>query len=357
MKHALITTTINIPILLDDYCKDFIAHKHDVEIIVAGDKKTPLEAAAYCAELQTKYKLSVRYLTPQMQTIYLDSWPLYRDFLPWNCIQRRNVAILMAYFGGADIIYTIDDDNFLDTPNYIGSHMQAMAHCVHTVIDQKSGWFNPLALAFDAPFPPRGFSFRNRRLNMELITGGKQDIRIVVNAGLWLGEPDIDAVTRMALAPLVTDQNLPFHLKPLVLGKGTKCPFNSQNTALHRDVIPAYCLATGTGRYDDIVASYIVKRIADHLGDYISFGLPLVMQIRNAHNVWQDLHEEIVGMQIIDDFVDWLYSIELSQTSYRDCTGELLSMLKTKCGSLQGDKRAFMESLCRNYEIWLDIFT
>ena len=29
----------------------------------------------------------------------------------WNCIQRRNFAIILAYKMGADIISTIDDDN------------------------------------------------------------------------------------------------------------------------------------------------------------------------------------------------------------------------------------------------------
>jgi hypothetical protein len=40
------------------------------------------------------------------------------------------------------------------------------------------------------------------------------------------------------------------------MANGTWCPFNSQNTALHRDLIPAYVLSPLIGRMDDIWARY-----------------------------------------------------------------------------------------------------
>ena len=39
-----------------------------------------------------------------------------------------------------------------------------------------------------------------------------------------------------------------------VMANGTWCPFNSQNTALHRNLIPAYVLSPLIGRMDDIWA-------------------------------------------------------------------------------------------------------
>ena len=50
------------------------------------------------------------------------------------------------------------------------------------------------------------------------------------------------------------------------LAPGARGPFNSQNTILARAVLPAYFLSPNVGRYDDIFASFMVKRIADHLG-------------------------------------------------------------------------------------------
>jgi len=45
-----------------------------------------------------------------------------------------------------------------------------------------------------------------------------------------------------------------------VMANGTWCPFNSQNTALHRDLIPAYVLSPLIGRMDDIWARCVPPR-------------------------------------------------------------------------------------------------
>ena len=39
--------------------------------------------------------------------------PKLSKLIGWNCIQRRNFAILEAYERGAEIIALIDDDNIL----------------------------------------------------------------------------------------------------------------------------------------------------------------------------------------------------------------------------------------------------
>jgi hypothetical protein len=52
------------------------------------------------------------------------------------------------------------------------------------------------------------------------------------------------------------------------MANGTWCPFNSQNTALHRDLIPAYVLSPLIGRMDDIWARYrkvIEKFLLQHI--------------------------------------------------------------------------------------------
>lgn len=101
-------------------------------------------------------------------------------------------------------------------------------------------------------------------------------MRAVVNAGLWLDDPDVDAITRLCNDIVATE----FDARPAcfcavhcllaltfwsrytrdssyVMANGTWCPFNSQNTALHRDLIPAYVLSPLIGRMDDIWARYI----------------------------------------------------------------------------------------------------
>jgi len=100
--------------------------------------------------------------------------------------------------------------------------------------------------------------------------------RAIVNAGLWLDDPDVDAITRLCNDIVTTE----CHSRPAfffcnlhcllvlmgrqrytrdssyVMANGTWCPFNSQNTALHRDLIPAYVLSPLIGRMDDIWARF-----------------------------------------------------------------------------------------------------
>lgn len=52
------------------------------------------------------------------------------------------------------------------------------------------------------------------------------------------------------------------------------------------------------GRYDDIWPSYVVEAIANHLGQLISFGPPVVYQERNPHNYFVDFDNERMGMQL-----------------------------------------------------------
>lgn len=346
---SLITTTINVPLNLEDYARDFKEHGHEVEIVVAGDRKTPGGVEDFCKTI------GARYLSCQEQEDWLPK--SYSHFLPWNSIQRRNVAILWAYKSGAEIIYTIDDDNYLYTKDYISGHGPIGKVKNLTTESHASGWYNPCQLLTEKDgkdFYPRGYSFANRLSKPDAVSVATTMGRIIVNAGLWIGDPDIDAVTRLAINPIVTEGRFS---RNRVLGTGTKAPFNSQNTALHRDVIPAYCMITGVGRYDDIVPSYFVQRIADHLGDHISFGFPLVSQERNVHDITKDLADEVLGMQLIDRIVGWLYEIPLTGKSYLECIQEILPKFREKYitnGTLTAEQMKFMKSINANYEHWLE---
>jgi hypothetical protein len=94
-----------------------------------------------------------------------------------------------------------------------------------------------------------------------------------------------------------------------------------------RDSIPAYFLSPYNGRYDDIWGSYILTRIAEHFGDVVSFGEPVVRQERNPHDLWKDLDVERNGMILTDDFCAALRSIALHGQTYHQCFGEIVEAL------------------------------
>jgi hypothetical protein len=71
-----------------------------------------------------------------------------------------------------------------------------------------------------------------------------------VQADLWDGDPDIDAMARLIYKPCVKFNNV----KPY--GSNKISPFNSQNTFLAREVLPSYVCLPHVGRMDDIWGGY-----------------------------------------------------------------------------------------------------
>jgi hypothetical protein len=61
---------------------------------ITGDKKTPAEAQTFLAESAAKHGVECIYQTPDDQIKWLERFPELAEEIPWNSIQRRNIAIL-----------------------------------------------------------------------------------------------------------------------------------------------------------------------------------------------------------------------------------------------------------------------
>jgi hypothetical protein len=358
-RYAIVTTTINVPTLLDSYADDAKKHWRDVLFVVVGDKKTPLETAEYCTGLAERSGFTVEYFSPERQEEYLARFPALRDHIQWNCIQRRNAGMLFAYESGADVIATIDDDNFLVSDDYLGTH-GIDEESVCKVVRTSTGWINVcrmLAESKGREFYHRGFPLQMRH-DHETWEHRNETVRPVVNAGLWLGDPDVDALTRLHHTTDPIEARALAHEDHVAPAKGTWTPFNSQNTALARKVIPAYFLSPKIGRYDDIWAAYVVKYIADHVGDSIRFGRPLVKQERNPHNYWRDLDQERYGHSLTLQFVQMLSSIPLTTTDYKTAYAEIAAALPEKIAQekWRDDERRFLDGYTEGMQIWSDTF-
>jgi len=361
MKITITTTTIHIPYLIEDYVKDVIKYgrKDDVDFVITGDRKTPVEAKEYCHSLQEKYGIPVLFMDVEDQDIYLDKYSKLKAYLPWNCIQRRQVAILKAYEDGADIIILIDDDNYIACEDYVGHHLGLGKETSLSTVSSPTGWYNICEDLEDRQarkFYPRGYSWVNRIDEVKDSMWSKKEIRTVVNAGFWLGDPDIDAVTRLA-APIDVISYKRDH--NYALEKGTYSPFNSQNTAIHRDIVPVYFLVPDIGRFDDIWSSYIVERISWQMNDYVSYGQPLVKQNRNEHDLWVDAYAEEMGTKMTTEFCQWLKDIELTKNTYLECGIELFEKLKKHIDNLSNDelpvqKRAYVNHFIDGHKVWFE---
>jgi hypothetical protein len=327
MKTSIVTTTIYVPHTLRKFAENARSYGHsEVEFVVIGDRKTPAETRTLCEQIAREFYPTV-YLDIDDQRVFLDAFPELWSHLRFDSIQRRNVGLLYAWQSGAGLIITIDDDNFVMNQDFIGLHAKAGGRHRLPVLESTSGWYNVCSTLIEEhgqPFYHRGYPVGQRWNEADaFVSESVVTRRVAVNAGFWLDDPDIDALTRLHRQPLVRGLSRScFALEP-----GTWSPFNSQNTALARDVVPAYFLGPYIGRYDDIWPSYLVTRIAQHLGDVIAFGEPVVRQQRNVHDIWKDLDNERNGMLMTDDLCAALRRLKLTGTTYHECYGEIASRL------------------------------
>jgi len=112
--------------------------------------------------------------------------------------------------------------------------------------------------------------------------------------GIWQSladeDPDVDAIYRLT-------SNTPciFQKKdPVVLEKGTACPFNSQNTAIRKELFPLLFLPSFvTFRFTDILRAIIAQPILWQQDYRLGFTEATVVQKRNEHDYFNDFESEV----------------------------------------------------------------
>jgi hypothetical protein len=321
MRIALCTTTIRHPHLL----RLLRAYDPNVGMFIAGDMKTP-----DLTDFSDLLGPNTFYLSAKKQKGlgYHCSEPL-----GWNCIQRRNIAVLEAAKWGADAFVLWDDDNaplnasyFYDFFFRLGEVFNGLK-IVHT--DCFSPWVNPSRFLIP-PTVHRGIPYdgeANYRISFVL------NAKIGVVAGMCLGDTDVGAVTRMVERPKI-------HQVSKILESGfvvdpSACTvWNSQNTAVIRNLLPAMFLMPGIQRYDDIFASIVCQRVMRANNYYAYFGRPYVYQERNEHDLMVDLKNELFGMENATRFA------------------ELVNDVGIVAGDILGGVRAIVEEMSRHGD-WL----
>lgn len=313
MKQTLILTTINIPYVL----KQFSSIGPNVEMYVAGDRKSPSDAARFCAEIPNCHYYSYE---EQEALGYACS-----DLLGADCIQRRNIALLEAIKYGAESVVSVDDDNAALSRSYFGQFESVLSQPFTGLRARGEDWFD-VGQFLDPISPHRGIPpGEGSNFELEPIVNAK----IGVAAGVCLGNPDISAVTRIAKSPDVHRVSEILRAGVAMMPGGLKTVWNSQNTAFIRALAPAFFMLPWVGRYDDILASLIMQRVMRSQGLHAHFGQPFVHQQRNAHNLFNDLRAEMLGMEHIEAFAERLDNMDVGGGLPIDQTRRIWEHLKS----------------------------
>jgi len=270
---------------------------------VAGDLGTPDFDTA-------KFSSPIVFLSPAEQEQFRCSAEI-----GWNKIMRRNLALLRCIADQPDFILLIDDDN-LPPPDYFRNWYRVLTSeprcALHSTPAGSGGrtWHNYLRTA-DTPVEiyPRGFPISERgRWTPELqamASGTVPPSDVWLYQGISLGDPDVDATTRLAIAPrLQRVDELDYVLRDVW------SPYNTQNTIVARQLFPLACVWPHCGRYDDIFASFTWQQFAFSQRKYIHIGNALNHQQHRTRDLLADLRSEIEGMTKASEIVSAIATIE-----------------------------------------------
>jgi hypothetical protein len=351
MKTTIVTTTIYLPKFLTAYAENAERYNHEVDFIVIGDKKSPANTSAFCSNIK-----NCLYMDLEAQEVYLQRFHKLKHHLPINSIARRNVGHLLAYENGAESIIMLDDDNLsIESQDCIGKHSVVGKTLEIFMYGSTTGWFNicdALEEVHKVQFYPRGYPPAKRwKEQDEILHLVGSSAKVAVNAGLWVNDPDIDAITRLERRLLTSGIKAGWP-EIFALVPQTWSPWNCQNSAISRAALPSYFLSPHTGRHLDIWASYITTRIAESQNEVITFGVPLAFHDRTPHNLYEDLEQEIPWIRMTDEFCSILRSLQIPSTGYLDGLNSVIDGLNRYWITNHPVKVQYIEGL----KIWYNIF-
>jgi len=244
-------------------------------VIIVGDLKTPdsfsLDGARfYSVERQARLDFEIT------------------KYLPFNHYSRKMIGYILAIHEGAKAIVDTDDDNF---PLVNWQFPSSSVSCKQ--LSEDRGFVNIYQYFSKEGIWPRGFPLNlvSRSYNVEFESSKHSPVSVGVWQSLVNGDPDVDAIYRLLYGreDFVFDNH-----EPICLNKGTLCPFNSQNTMFFSNSFPLlYIPATVTFRFCDILRSLVAQPILSTHGLCVGFTGPTAKQIRNDHNLYRDLADEL----------------------------------------------------------------
>jgi hypothetical protein len=299
----------------------------------------------------------------------LKAFPELDASIPYRSDARRNVGYLQAFADRADVVISVDDDNFpqSDSPFFV-EHGSVGTVCELPDGVSDTGWFNLGCLltavdrhGVERRLFPRGFPYGVRGRDNSRVSETRARARVAVNAGLWLGEPDVDAISRLESG----FESTSFAGISCWLGKGQRCPINSQNTAVSWQALPAYYFVLQRrpvgglpiDRFGDIFSGYFVELCAEAVGERVRVGTPLVRQARNPHNLFRDLSQELPGVVLLESMSELLARPLTPAADYVSAYRELAERIDQWAATQTGfwwdaSARAYFSEMTRVMRLW-----
>jgi hypothetical protein len=291
LKKFIATTTIsNDP---ENTCYiDFLENHKDWTLVIAGDEQT--DDSMYYDLVKNK---NAKYLSLGDQSDLSED---LNKALGIRTDCRKMFSILFSYSEGADVVALIDDDNY-PLENW-GKNLFVNEETSSYLITPENFVLDPLSvIKYDDKIWHRGYPLSMLK-EREYLDIDPFTFTPLVQADLWKGEPDVDAISRMITTTnkfLDKDDSVEHKFFPFTTNKFS--PFNSQNTFLSRSIIPYYFLFPSLKRMSDIWISYYLEALYNK--PIVVYNEPTVRQKRNDHDISKDFSKEMLGYIKTEDLL------------------------------------------------------
>ncbi|CQH54592.1 homolog to arabinopyranose mutase [Halobacterium hubeiense] len=249
----------------------------------------------------------------------------YSHLIPAASHAQTSFGLLYLWANDFEYGVFIDDDTLPhDEWDFFGTHLDNLAHEGEVEeVSSNEQWVNVLYQS-DSDLYPRGYPYST--MDEEIETDTTETDHVVASQGLWTNVPDLDAVRILMDGDLQgqaqTRTDFEDFDRDFVAAEDNYLTVCSMNLAFRREVVPAFYQfpmddnAWEVGRFDDIWSGVLLKRAADVVGGEIYNGAPLCEHNKAPRSTFDDLANEVAGLELNEHFWKEVAAVEPDEDSY-----------------------------------------
>ncbi|MCD2202620.1 alpha-1 4-glucan-protein synthase [Halobacterium sp. KA-6] len=249
----------------------------------------------------------------------------YSHLIPAASHAQTSFGLLYLWANDFEYGVFIDDDTLPhDEWDFFGTHLDNLAYEGEVEeVSSDEHWVNVLYQS-DSDLYPRGYPYA--AMDEEIETDTTETDHVVASQGLWTNVPDLDAVRILMDGDLQgqaqTRTDFEDFDRDFVAAEGDYLTVCSMNLAFRREVVPAFYQfpmddnAWEVGRFDDIWSGVLLKRAADVVGGEIYNGAPLCEHNKAPRSTFDDLANEVAGLELNEHFWKEVAAVEPDEDSY-----------------------------------------
>jgi hypothetical protein len=367
MKIYIIIASINVLSNLHGFKKEIAELKDSVKVVVVdeGDEVVRQKNKELLKDFDYEF-YGPKERTQWFKDHFIGSHEKYSSIIPEKCHAETSFGSLIAWKEKADVILELDDDCFhVNGHDLIRGHLNNLLDDYGLIVNSNSKWYSTienLVLNCNLLVFPRGHPYTSET-RVESYSWRDENGKCVLNMGLWIGHPDLDALTILYNSGLdgrCSIKSVGLKRDKVIVDRGTYFAICSMNTSFQRKIIPAfyqlYMKVMGIDRFDDIWSGIFIKKIADHLRDSICLGKPLVYHDKRPRSTFRDLKAELEGMIMNEVFWKIVDSLELSGKDYFECYLELADGIERNIEKFSEKiHRDFISLQIEKMKLWLEV--